>query len=178
MTKKNILITGSPGIGKTTLALRVGQELSDLGPVGFITEEIREMGTRKGFSLHSFDGRSGILAHVDQGGGFRVGKYGVDVSGFEKFLDDICFFDSSSGLIILDEIGKMECYSKKFREMVPRLFDDEEKVIVATVARRGGGLIAEVKVRPDVDLFELDRHNRNQMVRAVVSTVRGIIGND
>lgn len=178
MTKKNILITGSPGVGKTTLALRVGQELSDLGPVGFITEEIREMGTRKGFSLHSFDGRSGILAHVDQGGGFRVGKYGVDVSGFEKFLDDICFFDSPSGLIILDEIGKMECYSKKFREMVPRLFDDEEKVIVATVARRGGGLIAEVKVRPDVDLFELDRHNRNQMVRAVVSTVRGIIGND
>lgn len=178
MTRKNILITGPPGIGKTTLAVRLGQELSHLRPAGFITEEIREKGRRTGFSLHSFDGRAGILAHVDQGGGFRVGKYGVDVSGFEKFLDGICLFDSSSGLIILDEIGKMECYSKKFREMVPRLFDDEGKVIVATVARRGGGLIAEVKLRPDVDLFALDRHNRNQMVQTVVSTVRGVIGND
>ena len=41
MRKKNILITGPPGIGKTTLIKRISHDLQNLNPAGFYTEEIR-----------------------------------------------------------------------------------------------------------------------------------------
>ena len=40
--KKNILITGLPGVGKTTLIKKLTEALKDFDPVGFYTEEIRE----------------------------------------------------------------------------------------------------------------------------------------
>ncbi len=46
--KKNLLITGLPGIGKTTLIKKLSEELKVLHPAGFYTEEIREEGQRKG----------------------------------------------------------------------------------------------------------------------------------
>lgn len=175
VTRRNILVTGSPGVGKTTLVKRVGHELSDLQPAGFITEEIRVCGVRKGFSLRSFDGRSGTLAHVNEASPFRVGKYGVDVAGFERFLGSIGLFESPSRLIILDEIGKMECYSKTFREKVPLLFTDEQTILVATIARRGEGLISELRRRPDVTLFVMGLKNRDLLVNTVVASVRRAI---
>jgi Cdc6-like AAA superfamily ATPase len=54
--KKNLLITGLPGVGKTTLIRKLSEELKDLHPAGFYTQEIREEGVRKGFELISLDG--------------------------------------------------------------------------------------------------------------------------
>ena len=86
MHKIHILITGLPGSGKTTLFKRLLDALRNLNPTGFYTSEIREGGTRKGFRLKSLDGRSGVLAHVGFQTGYRVGKYAVDLEGFEAFL--------------------------------------------------------------------------------------------
>ena len=44
LTKKNLLITGLPGVGKTTLVKKLSEALKSLYPVGFYTEEIRERG--------------------------------------------------------------------------------------------------------------------------------------
>jgi nucleoside-triphosphatase len=52
----NILLTGSPGCGKTTLLKRLAKELEHFQPVGFYSQEIREEGVRKGFGLTSLDG--------------------------------------------------------------------------------------------------------------------------
>ena len=79
----NILISGAPGCGKTTLFKRLVRELAHLRPVGFFTQEIREDNVRMGFTLNGLDGSNGVLAHVDYPGDFRVGRYGVDVAGFE-----------------------------------------------------------------------------------------------
>jgi len=38
----------------------------------------------KAFGITTFDGKSAVLAHVDLAGQVRVGKYGVDVSAFER----------------------------------------------------------------------------------------------
>ena len=111
---KHILITGSPGIGKTTLIKRLFEEAAVLHPVGFYTEEIREGGIRRGFKLVGHDGREGILSHVDISSRYKVGKYRVDVTGFDRFLDTLKISESNSGLVIIDEIGKMECFSRKF----------------------------------------------------------------
>jgi len=79
VSKKNILITGLPGTGKTTLLRKIAEELKPFHPVGFFTSEIREANTRKGFELRSLNGKKGLLAHVDITSPYRVGKYKVDV---------------------------------------------------------------------------------------------------
>ena len=129
----NILITGSPACGKTTLFKRLARELKHLRPVGFYTQEIRKGGVRQGFTLNGLDGSSGVLAHVDFSGDCRVGPYGVDVAGFDDFIDRISFADQKTELVMIDEIGKMECFADKFKILISDLLDSE-KLLIATVA--------------------------------------------
>ena len=164
---KNILITGSPGIGKTTLVKRLFERLAVLHPVGFYTEEIREGGIRRGFRLVGHDGREGILSHVDIRTPFKVGKYWVDVSGFDRFLDTIKIFQRDSGLVIIDEIGKMECFSRKFLSLINQLLQSETKLI-ATITQTGSGPIVEIKRRPDVKLFVMTHHNRDTIIAQIL----------
>jgi nucleoside-triphosphatase THEP1 len=106
----HILITGLPGSGKTTLFRRLLDEWQNLNPVGFYTAEIREGKSRRGFELCILDGRSGTLAHVDLRTGYRVGKYGVDVNGFEAFLAELPLRGPQTGLVMIDEIGKKRLF--------------------------------------------------------------------
>ncbi|UCG51352.1 MAG: NTPase [Candidatus Latescibacterota bacterium] len=165
---KKILITGLPGVGKTTLIKKTADALARFGPVGFYTKEIREGGSRKGFEMIALDGRRGTIAHVgNRKSPFKVGKYGVDVPGFEGFLREIEFLAPGSGPIIIDEIGKMECYSRDFEDLIEDIFDSE-RLVVATVARKGGGLISSVKKKPDVTVLEITRANRDSLVSHVL----------
>ncbi len=77
--KGNILITGIPGVGKTTLIKKLADALKNFHPAGFYTEEIREDGIRKGFALIGCDGRREVLSHTDIKSPYRVGKYKVDL---------------------------------------------------------------------------------------------------
>jgi len=167
----NILLTGLPGCGKTTLFRRLVKELRHLEPVGFYTREIRERGMRKGFTLTGLDGTEGLLAHVDLGGAFRVGRYGVDVAGFESFIASIPFSDPAARLVMIDEIGKMECFSKKFVALVSGLLESKP-LCIATVACRGGGLIAAIKKRTDIHLFEVNRKNQDEIASQVLSLLK------
>ncbi len=119
--KNHVLITGSPGVGKTTVIRKVAASLAELHPVGFYTVEIREEGVRQGFELVALDGRRSVLSHVDISGPNRVGKYGVDVGAFEAFLDAIDMLNPVHSLIMIDEIGKMEWLSVAFRRMINTL---------------------------------------------------------
>ncbi len=152
--KKHILITGVPGIGKTTLIRKLSLELKNFHPAGFYTAEIREEGIRKGFELVGLAGRRGLLSHVDIKSPYRVGKYGVDIQGLENFLDTALLMSPASRFMIVDEIGKMECLSGKFRNFIREILDSE-KILVATIALKGTGFIEEVKERTDVDLYEI-----------------------
>ena len=171
---KNILITGLPGSGKTTLIQKLADELREYDPAGFFTEEIREHGARMGFKLTSLDRkRTGVLAHVDIKGPYRVGKYGVDPERFEQFLGTLPLFDPSPRLVIIDEIGKMECLSAKFRDLVASLLNAPAPVI-ATIALKAGGFIDEVKHRRDIHLYELAERNRDMLLPDIAALVRSL----
>ena len=170
IARKNFLITGLPGVGKTTLIERLSEALTYLHPVGFYTEEIREGGERKGFELVNLEGKRGVLSHVDIKSPYRVGQYKVDISGFEDFLDGISFFDPSSGLIMIDEIGKMECLSDKFKKILIEILDSE-KWVIATIALKGSGLITEVKQRQDVKLFEITKRKRDSLLSEILREI-------
>jgi nucleoside-triphosphatase len=160
--RKNLFITGLPGTGKTTLIRKI---LNNLPPgmtaSGFYTAEIRESGERVGFAVSTLDGRSGVLSHIRLGGGARVGRYGVDVKGFEGLVLPL-LEAGGAGLYVVDEIGKMECFSRAFCDKVRCLLDSETPVL-GTVALKGGGFIAEVKARDDVALYEVTVKNRDAL---------------
>ena len=169
MTKSvKILLTGLPGCGKTTAIKRIIAELGRTSIAGFYTGEIREGKIRKGFRFKRLDGAGGILAHVDIKSHFKVGKYGVDVVGFEKSIVPVLDFGRSSAeLFVIDEIGKMECFSRKFVTAVRCLFASDKSVL-ATVARKGSGLVSEVKDYPATQLFNLTHKNREKTIAEII----------
>ncbi len=171
-----ILLTGLPGCGKTTAIMKIMDTL-DCGKVaGFYTQEIRQNNIRRGFCWKRLDGAEGILAHVDIKGRFKVGKYGVDIAGFEEAVVPVLDADRTDvELFVIDEIGKMECFSEKFVVAVRRLFASEKSVL-ATVAKKGAGLISEVKNYPNNELFNLTSASREKTVAEILEILSFLKG--
>ncbi|MEE9588202.1 MAG: nucleoside-triphosphatase [Hyphomicrobiaceae bacterium] len=162
-----LLITGAPGIGKTTVIRRVAEGLKGQGLRGFYTEEIREGGERMGFRLVSFDGTDRVIAHVHFPKTRRVGKYGVDI----RALDDAAPLirpDPEARVYLVDEIGKMECLSEQFVAAMRALLTGSTP-IVACIGQRAGGFIAEVKQRPECELWEVTHANRDGLPARILS---------
>ena len=163
-----LLITGPPGVGKTSAIRAVASELAGVRLGGFFTEEMRSRGVRRGFELVTFDSRRVVMAHVDRRGGPRVGKYGVDASVLETMARTSLAVDRGIDVYLVDEIGKMECLSPGFVAAMRALLDSGRPV-VATIGERGGGFIDEVKRRPDVTLWRLTRDNRDAVPARILT---------
>jgi nucleoside-triphosphatase len=156
-----LLITGRPGIGKTTVIRRVAGQLEGRRLCGFYTEEVREGGERRGFRLVGLDGTRRMIAHIEFPKSHSVGKYGVDVDAIGQAVA-IIRPDSTVQAYLVDEIGKMECLSEDFVAAM-RMLISGHTPLVATVGARGGGFIAEVKCRPECELWEVTRDNRDAL---------------
>ena len=154
----NILITGKPGVGKTTLIHTVVKKYSNVS--GFFTREIREGRQRVGFAIETMDGKKGVLAHITIESPFRVSKYGVNL----KDIDGICVpsMDLDADIIVIDEIGKMELFSEKFKHKVAKALDTQK--VIATILERPHPFTDTIKKREDVRLFTVTERNRNDLV--------------
>jgi nucleoside-triphosphatase len=168
---KNVLITGRPGVGKTTAVIKIISQL-DLKPGGFYTEELRTEGERKGFKIKTFSGQEGILAHVDYREGPRVGKYGVDVRSFETIaLPEVEEAVRAGKLVVIDEIGKMELFSARFKELVIKALDSPVPLL-GVMKEKGNGFIDKIKGRKDVRLFTLTRENMDSTISEILGVLR------
>ena len=85
---KNLLLTGPPGCGKTTVLNRVAEHLRDHRLAGFLTLELREQGRRVGFEAVGLGGRRVILAHVRFRSLVSVGRYGVEPDRLVPLIEE------------------------------------------------------------------------------------------
>ncbi len=167
-----LLLTGTPGVGKTTVLRQVAAGLAGWRLAGFYTEEIRTRdGARAGFRIAGFDGRSGVMAREGFPGPHRVGKYGVDVAVIDDLAPAFLALASSMDIYLVDEIGKMECLSEKFVAAMRKVLDSG-KLVIATVALHGEGFIAEVKQRRDAQIWQVTRQNRDGLPGPILAWVR------
>jgi nucleoside-triphosphatase len=172
----HILITGLPGVGKTTLIRELAKRLAEYNPAGFYTEEIRDrQGIREGFRLVTLCGRQLVLSHVNHPGSQRVGRYGVDVAGFERLLAELDLRHLPSRLIVIDEIGKMECLSRRFTDDMTVLLSSP-RMLIATIALKGEGFIRQVKERPDCRLVMVTRENRDRLMSDLSTEIEKSLG--
>lgn len=157
---KNILVTGLPGCGKSTLIkeLIAGKKVG-----GITTPEVRRGGWRWGFEIVDLgSGERGVLASVDIKRGPAVGRYKVNL----KDLDEIgsqalerAVKNKEVEIVVIDEIGKMECFSERFKRAVIAALESEKKVLAAISYKDFDPLIREIKARRDCQLFYLTREN-------------------
>jgi nucleoside-triphosphatase len=164
-----LLLTGRPGIGKTTVIRRVAEALAGERIAGFYTEEERRRGERTGFRIVTLDGRSRPMAGIDIRSRERVGKYGVDVAAIDA-VAETALVPEGAEIFLVDEIGRMECASRSFVDAMRRLLA-ADRVVVASVALKGDGLIAEVKRLPGIVLWEVTAQNRDRLPGEVIGWV-------
>lgn len=173
-TRTNILVTGRPGVGKTTLIRRVLDALT-VEAGGFYTHEIREGGRRVGFAITDLRGASGILAHVDHPSGYRVGKYGVNREDLERIgVPAIRDAVAAARLIVMDEIGRMELFSPAFRDAVIEALDSSVPVL-GTIQDRSNVFLDVVRGRDDVEIVRVDESNRDRLAPDLAVRVRALI---
>lgn len=156
-----LLITGRPGCGKTTLVAEAAAAVGGRAG-GFYTREVRAGGQRVGFEVVTLDGRRGRLAHVDVKGPYRVGKYGVDLEAFEAAgVGALERAVREKELIVIDELGKMELFSARFRRAVEAAVNSG-KPVLATVMLTSHPWVDGLKAHPEARLILLTPENRAQ----------------
>ena len=162
-----IFLTGRPGVGKTTIIMKVVDGFRGRAG-GFYTQEIRKGNLRKGFQIRTLDGRDGILAHVSHSGPFRVGRYGVDVDAF----DGIALLSLESALerdelVVIDEIGKMELFSRRFRTLIQKVLASDKRIL-GVIHQRIDPFTQRIRQWPTVEVWTVTEANRNSLPHLIL----------
>ena len=173
----NILVTGRPGSGKTTLVVKVVESLMSEGfkAAGFVTEEIRGGSHRSGFEVRDLRGDTAVMAHVDYAGKPRVGRYGIDLEAFERVaLKALDTREEEVDYIVIDEIGRMELASNTFRSILMELLDTPMPLL-ATVHKARDPFTGAVLDREDVLAYDIGPGSRDSLQEVIHGTLLGIL---
>ncbi len=165
-------------MGKSTLIYRVVKRLEEAGigdAGGFYTLEVSRGGKRIGFDIHTLDGHSGRLARVGFESRHRLGRYGIDMEGFERVaLPALERALEDRSVVVIDEIGYMELKSRRFRDLVIRALDSS-KPVLATVMRKPFDFAEKIKNRNDVILITVRVDNRDALVKEILEMLKAVL---
>ena len=163
---KNILITGKPNCGKTTLIKEISEKLKPK-IFGFYTEEIKEKEKRVGFKIKTLDKKEGILSHIRFKSKYQVGKYKVNLKNLEEIgVSTLEKAIKEKKIVLIDEIGKMELFSEKFKKIVLKALNSENKVL-ATIMLKKNPFCDKIKKRKDAKIFYLQRENFQKIKKEI-----------
>lgn len=173
MKKRLLLVTGSPGVGKTTVLLKVVEALKSkgYGVGGMISREVRSRGNRIGFEILDLtSGRKGWLASISHHWGPQVGRYRVNLSDLNDVgVKAVVEADQSLDAVIVDEIGPMELLSSRFREAVTRVAEGRKLVICTIHWKMRSGFAEDVKKREDAEMYVVTYENREKLPHIVLA---------
>jgi len=167
----NYLLTGHPGVGKTTIIKKLIEKLKLLAG-GFYTEEIREDKVRMGFAVVTLSGFKGVLAHRNFKSRYKVGNYGVGIYTLNRIgVKEIQMCLMERKMIVIDEIGKMELLSPQFQGVVEKALNADNTVLgTITLARHP--FVQRVKARDDVKIIEVTKENRDEVFKALTKELK------
>jgi nucleoside-triphosphatase len=170
-----LFLTGNPGVGKTTLICAIAERLKGITCAGFYTKETRQGGLRTGFRIVTLDGQEGFLASLGTQKP-TVGKYSVHVEEFESLVLTLLNPVSQRvDLYVIDEIGKMELFSRLFRTRMIELLAQPTNIL-ATITKRGDGFIDQIKRRSDVEIIEVTPKNRDELPEELARKIKIRLG--
>jgi len=138
---------------------------------GFFTREIKGKGRRVGFSINTLDGREGILAHENIKSQLRVGKYGVNLKDIEAIAVPSMIPARRVQIVVIDEIGKMECFSRLFKETLIRILGSSNRMI-GSISEKGDHFIQRIKERDDVMVIMITTQNRDILVDQILDSIQ------
>ena len=176
MKRKNFLLTGPPGCGKTTVIIKLARLLG-FQAKGFYTGEIRPSRVREGFKIVSLGGKEEVLAHVDFCSKYKVGKYKVLPERMGFALEEIKGALSSPQpcCLLIDEIGKMELLHPEFQQVVEAALDSALPV-VATVMAQAHPWVDRIKNRADAEVIPVTPENRDRLPQELYHRVMASLG--
>jgi len=169
--KKNIFLTGAPSSGKTTVIKKVISRLT-LPAKGFYTEEERQGDRRVGFMMKTLDGQKAYLAHQDIRSDYNIRRYGVSIDNIETIAVP-SILPVSDSVIILDEIGKMECFSEMFKEAALKALD-APNIVIGTITLGGDDFIQSLKNRDDMEVTEITLQNSDTLPEVLLSKIHAL----
>jgi nucleoside-triphosphatase len=162
---ERIAITGSPGVGKSTVCRRVLEQLTCTYG-GMVSADIRVKGERVGFEIRDIaTGKHGILAHK-QGSGPRVGSYHVNLEDLNNIGVAAIKNAMSSELIVIDEIAPMELKSPEFIRAVEEAIGSDKNMLVV-LHQKSAHPLAE-RIRRGFEVYTVTYENREGLVPEII----------
>lgn len=169
--QKNILITGKPKSGKSTLLKGLITDIPN--KTGFVTNEILGESGRVGFEIETRTGRRTMLARVDSETPYKVSKYFVNVSNLDAALSEISDFDDND-LLYLDEIGQMQLFSDTFKRLALHYLDSENTCVATLSYVFEDDFTRSIRERDDVILIEISTENHEEREKFITQLLQKI----
>ena len=162
-----LLLTGSPGVGKTTVLTKAVSILKDkgYGVGGMISREVREGGVRVGFEVVDLSSQKrGWLAHVNQKTGPHMGKYRVNLEDLENIgAKAINYAVENCEVVAIDEVGPMELFSEKFKDATRKALESTKIVIAVVHWKAQDKLINDAKNMKETETHTVTLENRDAL---------------
>lgn len=170
---KIILLSGEPRVGKTTALKKIIQTIGSEKCVGFFTEEVKVDNNRIGFDCVSLNGERRRIADINYSTDVRIGRYGIDVKGFDDFLKKIFNEKYKNKILIIDEIGPIQFLSTSFKNKIIDIMSSSN-FIVGTIYYKAHTEIDEIKKLHNINIYSLTIENRDSIVNEIIGYIDSI----
>lgn len=165
-----IAVTGSPGIGKSTLVGKVAAS-AGMRVGGVLARDKRYKDRRIGFELLDLaSGAVGMLAD-ETGSGPQLGKYRVHPEDLDGLGARAIENALKCELIVVDEVGPMELTSHRFVSAVENAIASSRPMLV--VLHEWSNHRLAKKIRSTFKVITVTRENRESLVQEIALALSG-----